>query len=274
MIEIVDVDNIVITPQTVKIIDKICRHLYGDNDITSKMARMIGRSTDIHASKEFLESLPTSDLLYLIEQLLVDPDFDSMKYSNWNYFGVYVREWPDQLISALKLKGITYDYDKSEFLFNNEIINRRAIVRSTEKYLPVFFEDPLYNELVDEINKSVTFDLPNAAYVLSRKLVENLIIDVLRKKFSNSKEGVNLYYDTARRRFKDFSILINNLNDNKSQYLSEEKKIETIVALSERFKKNANSSAHSIFSLAKIEELDRYKVPDLVKSLQSLLIRV
>ena len=268
-----DIDDIKLGPQIIKIVNKICRHLYGDKDITSKMASTIGRKTDILVSLTFLESLSTSELLNLIKQLIVSGELEELKDDNWNYHNDFVNQWPNRLINTLNSRGIVYDYGKSEFLYNNEIIDEKGILKPAVKLLSMSFEDPLYSELVDEINKSVTYNLPNAAYILSRKLIENLVVDALRKRFGGSKEGVNLYYNTAKRRFHDLHILIDNLNSNKNQYISEETEIEKIVELSNKFKDKANSSAHSIFSLAKTEDLIDYHVPDIVKLLQSLIIR-
>jgi hypothetical protein len=72
-----------------------------------------------------------------------------------------------------------------------------------------------YAKLVDEINSAAEYKLPNAVYILTRKLLENLIIDILRSKYGESKK--ELYQNTPKR-FLDFDDLIKNLRNNKLDF--------------------------------------------------------
>jgi hypothetical protein len=80
--------------------------------------------------------------------------------------------------------------------------------------------------------------------VMLRKLLENLLIDILRKKYGTSE--LSLYYDTTRRRFQDFSVLVENLRAKESEfhYITDRlgKSIKDINA----YRELGNVSAHSI----------------------------
>lgn len=140
-------------------------------------------------------------------------------------------------------------------------------------FLLVDFEDLLYRDLVSEINVCANAGAPTATYVLCRKLLENLVIDVLRSKFGKTKDGVKLFYEIDRKRFLDFHILIENLNLRKAEFDDVEKMVEKAVELLRKFRENANSSAHSVYSLSSIADLDEYKISELIKLLTGLINR-
>ena len=58
-----------------------------------------------------------------------------------------------------------------------------------------------------------------ATFILTRKLLENLVIELLRSKFS---KDVSKYYDTSKHRFLGFSNLVDNLKKEKNQFVPDE----------------------------------------------------
>ena len=64
---------------------------------------------------------------------------------------------------------------------------------------------------IHETNKAYTFGCFTAAYILCRKILENLITDIIIKKFPKEKKTTEMYFDTKRGRRKDFSEIIDNL---------------------------------------------------------------
>jgi len=76
--------------------------------------------------------------------------------------------------------------------------------------------DDFYKRLVDEINYLYINQFPMSLSILIRKLLENLIIDILRKKYGT--HDLQLYYDSSRGRFHDFSVLLKNLDSKKEEF--------------------------------------------------------
>lgn len=270
LVDTVDIDKVVLSPKILASVDKICRYVYGDSEITEKMAALIGITTDIHASKDFLRALTNSRMLELIEEIFTDPKYEKLRYDNWNVYGDFVREWPGELETALERSGITYDKDKKSFKYNNRAVILNFERGLKESFLPFKVSDVLYTDLISEINKCYDLRLPTATYVLSRKLIENLVIDVLRKKFSSDSSKLDMYFDTSHKRFQDFSKLLYNLKNSKNSFLGFENVIEEIVSLADEYRDTANKSAHSIFSYGNLEDLIRFKIPDLVRMLIGL----
>ncbi|MCC6603633.1 MAG: hypothetical protein IT327_10505 [Anaerolineae bacterium] len=105
--------------------------------------------------------------------------------------------------------------------------------------------DDFYKKLIDEINQAYNFQLPISLSVLIRKLFENLIIDILRKKYGT--EELELYYDPRRRRFQDFSVLLKNLEAKQPDFhhISTNLNQNFIIQLN-WYRETGNSGAHSI----------------------------
>jgi len=91
------------------------------------------------------------------------------------------------------------------------------IASTIEKFIGVtWVPDDFYGKLVDEINYLFLSRHLISTYILIRKLLENLIIDILRKKYGTA--SLNLYYDPTRRRFNDFAVLLESLDRNKTAF--------------------------------------------------------
>jgi len=139
------------------------------------------------------------------------------------------------------------------------------------KYPEVF-----YDSLEEEINTAYNNPkLPNAVLMLTRKLIENLAYNLLEYKFG--KQGkIELYYSKDHRRAHDFSILLENLKNNKSQYDADQHEmIDKFLEMVKPFKRDADSKVHKIMEYLKImKQVDTLKVPEMVQILLKLIDRV
>ena len=107
--------------------------------------------------------------------------------------------------------------------------------------------------------------------ILSRKLIENLIIDVLRKKYPPDKiRNLNLYYDKNKRRFHDFTVLLDNLEKRKRKFQIDEPTVSKFISLAKPFRFYANSKAHSMIEVSNKKEIIDYKIADMVGLLMRL----
>lgn len=105
--------------------------------------------------------------------------------------------------------------------------------------------------------------------ILIRKLLENLIIDILRKKYGTC--DLQLYYDSSRGRFHDFSVLLKNLDSKKEEfhYITPNLDKSSIQRIN-KYRKAGNSGAHSIDVNLTIDQISKDKV-DINYSVQFLL---
>lgn len=102
-----------------------------------------------------------------------------------------------------------------------------------------------YPELVEELNTCYRFGIYDGVFVLTRKLLENLLIDILRTEYSTSQ--IDLYYKTDERRHRNFSTLVNNFEDNLDdfEHISSALDSDFINDLND-FRRTANQGAHAI----------------------------
>lgn len=112
------------------------------------------------------------------------------------------------------------------------------------------------NEHIRELTDAYYAGCYTAVFILFRKIVENLIIDLLKAKFPNR---IELVFSIGQRRYHDFSVVLQNLYDERKAFSHDgEKAIERLYGLLTPFKKDANDKAHSWFHIVKSpDEVDK-----------------
>jgi PHP family Zn ribbon phosphoesterase len=119
--------------------------------------------------------------------------------------------------------------------------------------------EEFYETLIRDINKCYRIGVDDATFVLTRKLLENLVIDLLRRQYGDSKEGVELYYSIENGQFKKFSDLLQNLEDKMDDFAHFSNRMDTeLVTEMDEFRDSANSDAHSIEVDRTEEEMERF----------------
>lgn len=144
--------------------------------------------------------------------------------------------------------------DKS---FQTIVIKRKDNVKSKNRSVVEFIkyqtQDNLLKAHIDEINRCYSHNCYTATFILIRKVIENLIKEIIKKRLSNK----SLYLDLGRGRIHDLSILIKNLKQESNSFGPEEKKlVQRILFLSEKFKDDANDKAHSLCHISTKREIE------------------
>lgn len=110
---------------------------------------------------------------------------------------------------------------------------------------------------IQEINGTYAAQCYTATFILCRKVMENLIVDVLRHSFPKER---NLYEDAASHRSLDYSVVLDHLFKKRTQFNT--KAFGAIVRIKQKataFKNDANDKAHSLFHIATKKEIDDAK---------------
>jgi hypothetical protein len=131
---------------------------------------------------------------------------------------------------------------------------------------------------INEVNKTYTNGCYTATFILIRKIVENLIIDILRYKFPEKRERKNkeLYYNIPQQRLHDFSIVLENLYKKRIEFGIEGKGvIERFFQLVKILKKDANDKTHSWFHLVEskteFDDINVTQIFQLIIKLESII---
>ena len=126
-------------------------------------------------------------------------------------------------------------------------------LKLVERYLDI--DKPptdAYRDLVREINFCFANQAYSATIVLTRKLIENLIVEILRKKYGMPE--LDLFYIKNQRRFRGLSKLLANLRSKVSDFDTLGLKEKHITSM-EKLREEANAKAHSILDHATKQEL-------------------
>lgn len=112
-------------------------------------------------------------------------------------------------------------------------------------YINIESAPDFYRELVSQINKAYYCGLYVVVPILARKLLENLLIDVLRRRFG--MKDADLFYDKRRRRFHDFGQLLVSLEGCLAELHPVSSSFNrALVRRLDAFRETGNSRAHSI----------------------------
>jgi len=142
----------------------------------------------------------------------------------------------------------------------------------SEKFLSIpNVPGTFYPDLVEDINQCYRLGIYDATLVLSRKLLENLLIDILRKQYGTDQ--IRLYYNPDNAWFVRFSTLIDNFANNLQDFkhLSGALNDEFIDELN-AFRQSANEGAHSIETNMTQDEIGQYR--DQARHAAQVLFRV
>lgn len=267
--------KIKIHPKIWRHVSKMWQQYYGDNVKDLLYSLPLKASVDEfekNNQQKFLSSLSLEDSLIIFKDIIENEEVKRDRYSNWNNWGDFIKEWRPQLLSYLRENGIEYDEDNKTFsLIGGEPIQILTSVRKLPKYLDIEFNEYFYNNLRDEINSTYKFGMFTSTMFLSRKLLENLVIDILRKKFPASTSGnLDLYFNSTQRRFNDFTILLKNLEDKKEEFGVDKDIVAEFISLIKPFRPRANSNAHSIIIIGNEDDLLKFDVP----KMSALLLRL
>jgi hypothetical protein len=146
-----------------------------------------------------------------------------------------------------------------------------------EKVLEVIRYDsanPFIRGHIDEINRAYTKGCYTAVHVLARKIIENLIRELLSGRFPPEElENKELYYDIAQARFKDFNVILRNLYEKRNEFgPGKSDAVKRLYDLAKNFKGDANDATHSwyylIQSKSEIDNLNIQTIIDLIAVLQ------
>jgi hypothetical protein len=146
----------------------------------------------------------------------------------------------------------------------------RRLLQFKGKYPQTF-----YNTLEDEINTAYSNPkLPNATYMLTRKLIENLLYNLLEYKFGAG--NISLYYDVSNRRAHNFGVLLKNLREHKSDFDPDQHaSIEKFLDIVHPFRRDVNSKAHQVIEyLDDMKYVRKAKIEDMTQILLNLIERV
>lgn len=121
----------------------------------------------------------------------------------------------------------------------------------------VYRVDKVYSLLIDEINTCFEYEAYSSARVMLRKLVENLVIDILRFKYEPMKQH-EMYFNDGSKHFLPLKFLIQNFEQISGDYVKygfTKNHLASIKGL----RRKGNESAHSVVDFVTKKKMESIK---------------
>ena len=149
--------------------------------------------------------------------------------------------------------------------------NNVAKPKKIIKFIEYDTDDTFILGHIHEVNICYTYHAYTAAFILCRKIIENLLIEIIVKKYPQKKDNIDLYYDKTKNRIQDFSQILRNLRLKINDFGAEKSLLDRILNKTEIFKDEANNKTHSSYHLLRgPKELDNANVPDILIMIHKL----
>ncbi len=123
---------------------------------------------------------------------------------------------------------------------------------------------------IREINRAYTKQCYTCVFVLTRKVLENMIIGILKAKYPNDRA---LYFDTTKYRNLDFSVVLDNLFQKRNEFDSDRKEaIERLHQKLKPFKSDANDKVHSLYHIVENpNEIDDWNLDTIIALIEKIM---
>jgi hypothetical protein len=125
---------------------------------------------------------------------------------------------------------------------------------------------------VDEINRAYDAKCYTACFILCRKVLENLVFHrVIRPKFGKNKATIDdICFVPGTNRMLGFEQWLKNLLRRSNDFGADKTLVERICRRALLFKDEANDYAHSLYHLAKPDELEKIDVQSILDHIRKL----
>jgi len=136
-----------------------------------------------------------------------------------------------------------------------KINNVQDVSENLKTFLEIeHLQDPFYTKLIEQINKCYRIEMPDIVLERIRKLFENLIIDILKKKYQND---VNTYQN-LKKKHHPFHIIVANTKEKikKGDFENVKGEFEEAIDWIAKLRDKGSKSTHSITFNVKTKYLD------------------
>jgi hypothetical protein len=200
----------------------------------------------------FMQTIPTYKYLPIIRRVVFDEKILATRKDGWNYYGESVRSWHPKIIEILRAAGVNVDLTEKAVSLPSDEEDFES-----PDFLPYSFNDLFLDYIRKEINESYNNGQLLAVIILSRKLLEALVIrifEVVFPKMVNSaytETNHTLWYDRTKNRYQFFEKLLENLKLKSSDFHEDKDLVEEACDNIEKIRVEANKCVHR-----------DYKIPD------------
>lgn len=163
-----------------------------------------------------------------------------------------------------------FSFELEKFVRINPIYSNQTSPTTTDpnKILQMDMEEEHYNSLRTEINSTFRLGLFISTFLLSRELIENLLIDILRLIFPpTSKENISLYFDIENQKFKEMDLLLVTIDRKREELPFDNEALDELMNILERMITRDKPTSHSRISIPNRQDIVNYRIGETVEIL-------
>lgn len=175
-----------------------------------------------------------------------------------------------EILSYASSRINEFSFELEKFVRINPIYSNQTSPTATDpnKILQMDLEEEHYNSLKTEINSTFRLGLFISTFLLSRELIENLLIDILRLIFPpTSKENISLYFDMENQKFKELDSLLSTLDQKREELPFDNKALDELIGILEHMLPKDKPASHSRIDIPRREDIVNYRIEGTVEIL-------
>lgn len=202
--------------------------------------------------------------------------------------GIYFKDRPKNFTDSIAAKRIKeqknillnaiprtsdFSFEMEKFVRINPINNQSSdSIITQEKLLDLDFEDEHYNAIRTEINTNFKRGFTISAFLLSRELVRNLMLDLIRIRFPpSSGENINLYYDPQNNTHRELRVLVGLIRQKKDAFDLNPEALDHLADMIEIMEPKTKPSSHSFFTVPTRENLEKCRINEISELLVEMI---
>lgn len=226
-------------------------------------------STEQNQFAQLMQRVPTYKYLAILNDVVFDKDgkASSTQHDNWNYYGVYIKNWYPELLQEITNVCLKIDVAKRKIERAEDEGNE---IKQSLDFLGYNFNDPFLDYIKKEINENHKDGRYLSVMILSRKLIECLIVRIFEVVFwkSNLDGTYNshdhlLWFDTTKNRVHNLDILLENLKAYSVRFQEDKDFVEEIYALIKPLKNEINRVVHLDYKVPNSDDVNKWDLPGL-----------
>lgn len=166
-----------------------------------------------------------------------------------------------------------FSFEIKKFVKINPIYGQdSSSISKHERFMDIRFSDEHYNSIKAEINSCYKRGFFVATFLLSKELIRNLLIDIIKINFHPiSDEQISLYYDLQNKTHKEMWQLLGTLIKKKEEIDINSEAIENLIEMLTAMDQKIKPGSHSFKSISTREDIDNYRLDELVELLNDIV---
>jgi hypothetical protein len=202
--------------------------------------------------------------------------------------GIYFKDKPKSYTDAILSKRLKeqmsilqasvartsdFTFDMEQFVKINPIngLDSSSIVKQN-KLIDIDFVDDHYNSIRTEINTCFKQGFYMASLELSKRLIQNLLVDLIRSNFPLAGEGHrSLYYDYLKEDFRNTDELLKELSEKKHDFNVNPDAIDYLIELISPMEPKKKPESHSFGVIPKRKDIQNLRIEEAMELIIQLI---